>query len=77
MPVVEDFPHCLPAIVTEGDEQFLRILVDGHGAWRFKIDVPGMVRLNAECAARLVTKVQRAAAYIKTDEASVMILGPK
>jgi hypothetical protein len=79
MPAVQDYPHCLPSIVTENDEQYLLVLVDGQegGAWRFKIDVRGLVRLNAECAARLVTKVQRGYAYIKTDSDSIAIEGPK
>ena len=77
MPAVNNLPYCIASIVTEGDDQYLLVLVDGHGAWRFKVDVVTLARLNAECAARIVTKVQRGSAYIKTEDASVMIEGWK
>lgn len=79
MPVVNNFPHCLPSIVTENDEQYLLVLVDGQdgGAWRFRLDVRGLSRLNTECAARLGTKIRGAYAYIKTDSDSIAIEGKK
>jgi hypothetical protein len=79
MPLVNNFVGASAWIVTENDDQFLMVMVDGKegGAWRFQIGVRTLARLNAECAARLVTKVQRGYAYIKTDEGSLGIEGPK
>lgn len=79
MPAVQNFAGASAWIVTENDDQYLMVMVDGQegGAWRFQIGVRTIARLNAECAARLVTKVQRGYAYIKTDSDSIAIEGPK
>ena len=77
MPIVQNYPCHSAGIVTENEDQYLLVIVDGVGAWRFKIDVRGLVRIAAESTACLATRVRGGSAYIKTPDGSLMIEGWK
>jgi hypothetical protein len=78
MPLVTNFDTQGDAwLVTEGEDTFLMVLIDGQGCFRFKIGIRSIARLNVESAARILTRVQNGFAYMKDGEENSLILkGP-
>lgn len=79
MPYGESYDRNIGAWITEEAGEFrLHVLVeDPRKAFQFKISLATLARLNVESAAKLLTRVQNAEAYVKTADGSLMIVGPK
>ncbi len=77
MPFVEDCGDGLAAINSEGDQVYLLVISDQAGkAFRFRINLATLARLNVESAAHILTKVQKAHAWVKDGENVVVLNGP-
>lgn len=77
MPLTQPFDAEYAYLIHEGDDDFLMVMTRDEQCFRFKIDLPTIARLNCEGAARMLTRVQRGSAYIKTEDGSLMLRGPK